>query len=123
MVAVVAMAAMAAAVLAGAACSGSGSGSSGPKFSETECSDCIGVACSAEISSCAALGDCADALECALDCPAEDNALDTDCVESRCTDLITTANGGSALDAVIGCYLVESPTGGSCEAQCAPSTE
>ena len=118
-----AVVAMAAAVLAGAACSGGGGSSSGPKFEETECADCIGVSCSTEISACEALGDCADALECALDCPAEDNALDTDCVESRCTELITTANGGTAFDAVVGCYLSESPTGGACEAQCAPSTE
>lgn len=119
---IVAVVAVAAAVLAGAACTGGSSGSTA-KFGDTECADCIGTACSSEIAACTALGDCADALECTLDCPEEENALDTDCVETDCTPLVTTSAGSTAFGAVISCYLDESPSAGTCGSQCAPPTE
>lgn len=118
----VAVVAMAAAVLAGAACSGGG-GSSSPTFSETECAECIGTACSAEIASCEAIGDCAEALECTLDCPVDENALDTACAQTECAALVTTSAGGTAFDGVLSCYLDESASAGTCGSPCAPPTE
>ena len=81
---VVAVVAMAAAVLVGAACTGGGSGAGATEFGETECADCIGDACAAEIASCGIAADCAAALECILECPEEDNALDTTCAQNDC---------------------------------------
>lgn len=120
--AMVAVVAMTMAVLVGAACSGS-SGSKAGTFGDTECASCIETACSTELSACTALGDCNDALECILDCPIDDNALDVDCAQNDCGELVTTSAGGTALSAVVSCYLDESPSAGSCGAQCAPSTE
>lgn len=115
--------AMAAAVLAGAACNGSGSGTGGAKFGDTECAECIGDACTAEIATCLGVGDCAEALECVLECPEDENALDTSCAQSECAALVTTSAGGTAYNAVIGCYLDESPSAGTCGSQCSPPTE
>ena len=109
-------------MLAGAACTGDG-GSSAPVFGETECASCIETACSAELAACTAVSDCDAALDCTLDCPVQDNALDTDCVETECADLVTTSAGGTAFNGVVSCYLEESATAGTCESQCAPPSE
>lgn len=119
----VAVTAMAAAVFAGAACTGGGSGGGGAEFGDTECAECIGNACSAEILSCSAQADCAEALECILECPEEDNALDTTCAQNECAALVTTSAGGTALDGVFNCYLAESTSSGTCSSQCSPPTE
>ena len=119
---IVAVVAMAAAVLAGAACSGGGGGSS-PTFGDTACADCIESACASEIAACSALDDCTDALECTLDCPVDENALDMACAENECAALVTTSAGATAFGNVVGCYLDESPSAGTCGSPCAPPTE
>lgn len=119
---VVALLALACAVLTGAACTGDG-GSSSPVFGETECAACIETACSAELAACTALSDCDAALACTLDCPVQDNALDTDCAGTECAGLVTTSAGGTAFDGVIACYFAESAASGTCESQCAPPTD
>ena len=114
--------ALLAAVLAGAACTGD-SGSKQAQFGDTECAVCIQTACDTEIATCNGETDCADALECILDCPAVDNGLDLDCAGDDCAALITTSAGGAALDDLTDCYLFQSSASGTCDSQCAPPTE
>ncbi len=118
-----AVSAMSAAVITGAACTGGGGGSSQPAFGETECAECILSECDAEIDACSAIADCADALQCALDCPEDENGLDFDCVQNDCEPLVTTSAGGGAFSDVGECYVAESSASGTCESQCAPPTE